>query len=205
MKNNTQKSERMRYLIANEAARIIVDQGDDNFGRARTKAAERLHCKDRHLLPDNSEIAQALEAYLQLYGGAEHESRQTELLGAAIQAMESLASFRPHLVGPILSGSATPHSPIQLHLYADYPEQLAVELLNRGIHYEEGDKELRFPNGEQRRYPVFRFLAGTNEMELTCFPAEELRSPPLSTIHNKPDAGAGIDKVRELLGARVGE
>lgn len=43
-------------MVAQETARIIVNQGIRDFGLAKKKAAERLGLRDRGSLPGNVEI-----------------------------------------------------------------------------------------------------------------------------------------------------
>ena len=99
-------SDRARLLLAQEAARIIVDQGIEDYRLAKTKAAERLGLSDRGSLPRNGEIEQALAEHLQLF---RHEAQATLLRSmrvAALAAMRLLAPFKPRLVGPVLAGTA---------------------------------------------------------------------------------------------------
>ena len=60
-------NDRARRMLAQEAARIIVEQGIQDFRVAKNKAAERLGLKDRGSLPGNSEIQQAVGEHLQLF------------------------------------------------------------------------------------------------------------------------------------------
>ncbi|MDH3545488.1 MAG: hypothetical protein OEN22_00210, partial [Gammaproteobacteria bacterium] len=94
---------RARLLLAQEAARIIVDQGIRDYRVAKTKAAERLGLNTRGALPGNAEIEQAVSEHLQLFGGESHLLFLRTMREAALSAMEMLASYSPRLVGPVLS------------------------------------------------------------------------------------------------------
>jgi hypothetical protein len=59
---------RARLVLAQEAARIIVEQGVQDFRLAKTKAAERLGMTDRGSLPGNSEIEVAVAEHLKIFG-----------------------------------------------------------------------------------------------------------------------------------------
>ena len=50
-------NDRARQLVAQEAARIIVDQGIQDFRIAKLKAADRLGLNKRGSLPGNREIS----------------------------------------------------------------------------------------------------------------------------------------------------
>ena len=49
-------NERARLVVAQEAARLIVDQGIRDYGLAKKKAAQRLGMSTRGSLPGNSEV-----------------------------------------------------------------------------------------------------------------------------------------------------
>jgi len=54
---------------------------------------------------------------------------------AALSAMEFLTRFSPRLVGPVLAGTTDDNSVINLHLFADSPEMIAMEIGDRGIQF----------------------------------------------------------------------
>ncbi len=192
-------SSKLRQRLAHEAARILAEQGGHDYRRAGRKAAERLRCHDRHLLPSNAEIEQALREYQQLYSGSEHEAGLRRLRTLALDAMEALREFSPRLVGPVLSGSADQFSPIVLHLFSDTPEQISFFLLDRKIPWRDGEKKIRYPDGSTSRQPQFRFQADDTEMELVWFPVEKLRQPVLGPLENEKEERASAAQVRQLL------
>ena len=61
-------SDRARQVLAQEAARIIVEQGIADFRVAKTKAAERLGMSTQSALPNNSEIETTASDHLLLFG-----------------------------------------------------------------------------------------------------------------------------------------
>src|SRR2546423_15455518 len=101
---------------------------------AKRKAAERLGVVDgAALLPKNSEIESALAEYQRLFGGASHLQALHAKRHAALSAMRYLREFSPRLVGPVLSGTATVHTEVQLHLFADRVESVTLKLLDGRI------------------------------------------------------------------------
>jgi len=68
-------TDRARTVLAQEAARIIVEQGISDYRLAKHKAAERLGMSERGSLPGNSEIEQAVADYQQLFLGDTMRSR----------------------------------------------------------------------------------------------------------------------------------
>ena len=55
-RKNSNGDNRARQVLAQEAARIIVDQGIRDYRVAKIKAAERLGLNTRGALPGNAEI-----------------------------------------------------------------------------------------------------------------------------------------------------
>jgi len=191
--------DRLRINIAYEAARIIQDLGQHDYNAARNKAAQRLGCKNRNRLPNNREIEQALLEYQHLFHADDQQLSVQQQRQLALEAMSNLQRFSPRLVGPALKGTADQHTPLQLHLFADCPEDLALFLMERGIPYREGEKTLLFPKGIKQKLPTFRFRSGETEVELVCFPTKSISQPPLSPIDQRPEQRASASQLRTLL------
>src|SRR5260221_2460135 len=96
----------MRARIAAAAARIMAEEGIDDFALAKRKAARRLGAADSEALPANDEIEAELRDYLALYQAEEHPERIIELRRVALAAMRALERFNPYLTGPVLAGLA---------------------------------------------------------------------------------------------------
>ncbi len=122
--------------MAQEAARIMAEHGVHDFLTAKRKAAERYGNPDDAAWPRNTEIEAALIEYQRLFAADTHGSRLQRQRSAALAAMRRLTRFEPRLVGPVLNGTATSHSDVQLHLFTDQPEIVGLELLDRGVEHE---------------------------------------------------------------------
>ena len=61
-KRSNPRAEQLRTALAQEAARIMSEQGIDDYGLAKRKAAERFGASDIAVLPKNTEIEAALAA-----------------------------------------------------------------------------------------------------------------------------------------------
>jgi hypothetical protein len=193
------QTDRLRANIANEAARIIHDSGQVDYSAARNKAAIRLGCKNRRSLPNNSEIEQALIDYQQLFHTSEQQQSAKQLRQLALEAMTSLEQFSPRLTGSALSGNVNQHSTLQLHLFSESPEQIALHLLNSGIPYQEAEKPILIKKGQKQRQPCFRFHSKETEVELIWFPSRSLGHSPLSSIDQKPEKRASINQLKKLM------
>ncbi|HEC15024.1 MAG TPA: hypothetical protein ENI99_00395 [Sedimenticola sp.] len=197
--NSTGRNTDLRQRIACEAARILADGACQDVQAARRKAAKRLGCKNRRLLPDHGEIEQALREHQRLFQGKLQPLALKKLRRLAAEAMAAMACFNPRLVGPVLTGTAGPHSKVQLHLFADTPEQVILFLLEQRIPWQDDEKTLCFKNGEKGSYPVCRFRAGDAEVELTLFPPEGLRRSPLGPLGDQPLQRASLGQLQELM------
>jgi len=188
-----------RKSIAELAARLMAEEGFTNHLDAKRKAAERLGIRREQEFPDNNEIEASLSHYQRLFlsqAQAEHiyNKRKT-----ALAAMQMLASFSPRLVGPVLSGTASEHSAITLHLFTDTPEEVSWRLTELAIPHELEARRQRQNVNSVVSYPCYRFMAGEAEVELVVFPHKELRQAPLSPLDGKPMRRADLAAVESLL------
>ncbi len=190
----------MRQAIAREAARLMIEQGHEDYGFAKRKAAERFGVTDLAVLPKNTEIEEALAEHQRLFVPETHAAELTSMRNTALEAMRLLAEFEPRLVGPLLSGTATAHNDITLHLFADTPETVAVRLLDRGIPYEFAERRFRMQRDEIEAFPVVRFTAGDHEVNATIFPLDGIRRAPPGPVDGRPMRRATVAEVEGLIG-----
>jgi hypothetical protein len=147
---------RLKILMAQESARIMVEEGVQDFRSAKRKAAIRLAVTDKAALPDNAEIEQALLDYQRLFHADRQALRLRGLRETALEVMLFLARFRPRLVGPVLSGTAGPHADIGLHLFADTPMDVLLFLMEHRIPFDTTEHRLKLGNGDPVCLPAFR-------------------------------------------------
>lgn len=193
------REEQTRQRIAEEAARIMATEGIRDFAAAKRKAVDHLGLAAQRSLPGNREIESALIAYQRLFRAHSQPQRLRELRETALKAMGLLESFRPRLVGSVLAGTADEHSPVNLHLFADTPEQVGMFLMDRRIPHELDERILRVRPERQERFPLYRFMAGDVVVELTVFPEKGLRQAPLSPVDGRPMERAPLGSVEALL------
>jgi hypothetical protein len=196
---HSKHTDRLRANLAYEAARIIEQLGRHDYNTARIKAAQRLGCKDQKRLPSNAEIEQALMEQQQLFHAVEQKDSMNHLRQLALDAMSNLGQFSPRLTGALLGGSANSHSPIQLHLFADSPEQIALFLMDRGIPYLEMDKYVSFTRGQKQRQPAFRFYMESTEVEIVWFPPDTMAHSPLSAIDQRPEKRVSVAQLENII------
>lgn len=189
-----------RYLLAQEAARIMAEEGIRDFRFAKHKAAERLGFDARSLhMPTNVEVEAALAERQRLFHADSQPGRLRKLRETAREAMRMLNGFDARLVGPVLSGTADRHAIIYLHVFSDPPEQVAIFLMEQHIPYDVSARKLKSGAGVQREYPVYRFVAGDTPVELTVFSVDGIREAPCSPVDGKPMRRASLRELDALL------
>ena len=181
----------------------MVEQGIRDFSLAKRKAAERVGAIHRQQLPDNNEIEHAVAEYLRIFYPDSQPKRLRHLRETALRAMKLLLRFEPRLVGPALKGTADQHSPVNLHLFAHQPEEVSWFLMEQRIPHDSSER--RYPGEPQRSYPLFSFMAGDVQVELTVFPIDGLRQAPKSPVDGRPIKRADMETVRKLLEEKVSE
>jgi hypothetical protein len=202
-KRHPARGENLRRALAQEAARLMAEHGIRDFLLAKRKAAERLGVIDgAALLPKNSEIEAALAEYQRLFGGASHLETLEAQRRAALAAMHYLREFAPRLVGPVLSGTATEHTEVQLHLFAERVESVTLKLLDGGIPHELTEKRIKLNPELVRPFPGVRFEIDDQPIEATVFPTDGIRQAPVSPVDGRPMRRADTGEVEALLERR---
>ena len=198
-RQQTNGGDRARRLLAQEAARIIVEQGIEDYRVAKIKAAERLGMSERGSLPGNAEIEKAVCEHLQLFGRELHVDLLRVLRQAALSAMEMLAPFSPRLVGPVLHGTASANSAVNLHVFADNAEMVAVQLQESSVQYRPFERRLKSRRDRAETFAAFRFTHGESDIEATVFPVDGVRQAPISPVDGKPMRRADMNAILKLL------
>ncbi len=201
-RKQTSETGRARQLVAQEAARIIVNHGVRDYRLAKRKAAERLGFNTRGSLPGNTDIEAAVAEHLHIFGGDSHEDHLRLMRVAALSTMELLASFTPRLVGPVLAGTADENSAINLHIFADSPEAVALELADIGLQFRPYELRLKSRRNQIENYAGFQFHHNNSLIEATVFPVDGIRQAPMSPIDGKPMRRIDSNGVQELLGGQ---
>ena len=199
MAKRSVRGDMMRQAIAREAARLMIEHGHEDYGIAKRKAAERFGVTELAVLPRNTEIEAALAEHHRLFDPEAHASSLSAKREVALQAMRLLADFEPRLVGPLLSGTATAHNDITLHLFADTPEAVAVRLMDLSIRHEVAERRFRTQRDEVEAFPALRFTAGGHEVNATIFPKDGIRQAPPGPVDGKPMRRATLTEVEVLL------
>jgi hypothetical protein len=194
--------DRARQCLAQEAARLIVEHGIRDYRVAKVKAAERLGINTRGSLPGNTEIESAVHNHLSLFGGESHADHLYLLRESALAAMEMLGAFSPRLVGPVLQGTADHNSAVNLHVFTDSPESVALELQAKGYTCKPYERRLRISRGKGAKPEMFagyEFCLDDAAIQATVFPVDGIRQSPISPVDGRPMKRADRKAVKALL------
>jgi len=197
-KEQKSKQQHIRTRIAAVAARIMAEDGVEDFAAAKRKAARQLGLAETQFLPNNEQIEVELRLYQSLYQGEEQRERLGFLRSQALAAMEQLAEFKPYLTGPVLRGTAGRYADIDLQVFADSGKELEVFLLNRNIPFQVS--EARHYSGNQMRVVSVLSLdwQGTPVRVCVYGSEDEHRSVKTSTL-GRPLERAGLEAVRAMV------
>jgi hypothetical protein len=197
-KDSKSKQQQMRARIAAAAARLMAEDGLEDFALAKRKAARQLGAEDTQSLPKNEEIETELRAYQSLYQGEEQRERIQYLRRQALDAMHLLERFRPYLAGPVLNGTAGRYSDIDLQLFTDDGKAVEHFLLSRNIAYDVSD-ERRFAGDQARAVSVLKVDWQGVSVNLAIYSLKEERGVLKASLAGRPIERAGIQAVTLLL------
>lgn len=197
-KDNRLKQQHMRSHIAAAAARIMAEDGIEDFALAKRKAARQLGADATHMLPDNSEVEEALRTHQSLYQEREQRERIRHLRRSALSAMNALSAWRPHLCGSVLKGTAGRYSAIDLQLFTDDGKSIELYFLNHDIRYEVSEQQ-RQVGGQLRVVTVLKLDWEGAPLSLAIHPANDERIAMKAAGTGRLLERAGIGRVQELL------
>lgn len=188
----------MRARIAAAAARIMAEDGVDDFALAKRKAARQLGASDTEALPRNDEIEAELRAYRALYQPEEHASRIGELRSIALDAMRALERFNPYLTGPVLKGTAGPYAEIELQLFPESAKEVEIFLLERRLAYSTHEGR-RFSGERAHAMSVFSLEWRDTPLKLAVFDPRDERVALKTSQAGRVMDRAAIAEVEALL------
>ena len=187
-----------RLAVCEEAARIMDQQGIRDFQMAKTKAAQRLGLGSRFPLPSNREIEEILRQRLRLFNAEYQADRGSTLWCAAAAIMAAFSRYEPRLVGALLRGVVTEKTPVELHLFADTPEEIVGSFELHAMPYEIFEKRVRFRRKRYTFIQAFRFARGDVGVEVLVFGRKDIREAPLCPVDGQPMQRIALRRVREI-------
>jgi hypothetical protein len=192
-------SDKLRRQITFEAARLMYLRQEEEYFRAKLKAAQNL-CRGwvpASQLPSNAEIRDELQRFVWLHEGHHRNSQLREMRLVAWQMLLLLQRFQPRLIGSTLTGHVRAGSDIDLHVFSDSvaavtqtldAAQLPYLLERKEVH-QAGASQTYTHLHVQARFPV----------ELTVYSFAQRQMTFRSSITGKPIEAASLRQFRQLL------
>jgi hypothetical protein len=121
--------------IAATAARLVVEEGLE-YGPAKRRAVRDLGLSSRSALPNNDEVESEVRDYIALFCADTQPRELLALRMLALEWMERMSAFRPHIGGSVWHGTATRLSDIYIQMFCDDSKAAEIALIDHHVDYE---------------------------------------------------------------------
>lgn len=192
------RQRQLREQIAQLAARLIAEDGIDDWGLAKKKAARTLGLTEAHCLPTNAELEAALLEYQRIFDEEGQREELHWLRSQALDLMDLFERFHPHLVGPVLSGAIGKYPTIHLHLFTDDEKAIEWFLLKEAIPYDPSQRRV-FIGGAASTVPCFELNVEGTDVHLVQFITADRHQPVRLSAEGRPMARAGRASLASKL------
>lgn len=197
----------LRQLIAQQAARMMAEDGIHDFAYAKKKAGRQLGVSENSVLPSNAEIEEEIKLYHEIYTADEQLALLVQLRKSALATMQLFQHFNPHLVGSVLDGSAGKFAQTDIHLFADSAKEVEIFILNQQIPYESSEKSFRLSdkpskdkkNKVRKTVPTFTLETEFGLQKLSVFEFDDMRVSTKRTSDGSKTERANIDDLQQLM------
>ena len=189
----------LNTLLVRECANLMYHEGVTQYFEAKKIAAKRICKKGNQYFPSNAEISDAV--YQLSLQDKEFDRDQTlfKMRLKALDMMELLDTFSPHLIGSVNTGKIKRTSDIDIHVFCDDIELLRTFLDDSNILFEQHEVMIMRNN----RPTLYQHIYITNEfdIELSVYPINDLRVTTKSSTDGKPIKRLSKRKLVSLLEA----
>ena len=121
--------------IAAVAARLVVEEGLE-YGPAKRRALREMGLSARTALPHNDDVEAEVRDYIALFCADTQPTELRALRQLALEWMERMEAFRPHVGGAVWHGTATRLSDIYIQLFCDDSKSAEIALIDHHVDYE---------------------------------------------------------------------
>lgn len=202
-----ENQDHIRQMIAQQAARMMAEDGINDFAYAKKKAGKQLGVSEASVLPTNAEIEEEIRLYHEIYNADEQPLELEKLRKAALITMQLFERFNPHLTGSVLDGTAGKFAQTNIHLFADSAKEVEMFLLNMQIPFESSEKSYRLsdkPSKDKKEkvrktVPVFTLETELGVQKLSVFDVDDLRISTKRTVDGSNAERADINDLQALL------
>jgi hypothetical protein len=197
----------IRQMIAQQAARMMAEDGINDFAYAKKKAGKQLGVSENSVLPTNAEIEEEIRLYHNIYNADEQPLELAKLRKAALMTMQLFERFNPHLTGSVLDGTAGKFSQTNIHLFADSAKDVEIFLLSQQIPFDSSEKSYRVsdkPSKDKKEkvrktVPVFTLETELGLQKISVFDVDDMRVAVKRTVDGGNAERADILDLKALL------
>jgi len=188
----------LRRVVCEETAKIVIDEGIRDYQHAKLKACERLSVNPDQVMPANIEIEQAVATRLRIFDGVAHDLRYRQRLQIAVELMDEFDDFHPRVNGDSIN-TPTECSALELHTFADTPEEVYLFLHERDTPFHDKDKRFRFNHATWRQIPAVSFIVDEVSVDVCIFRNDRRGEIPRSQIDGNAMTRLKKKRLQELL------
>ena len=178
---------------------MLYRREESEYYRAKLKAARQIYkgwVKPADL-PSNSEIRDQVQSFARMYEGERRDEDLRDMRIEALRLMRLLARFRPRLIGSVLTGHVRKGSDIDLNVFSDSHQAVAILLEDEGVLLEIERKMVR-KQGEERVYTHIH-IKDRFPIEITVYPSNMAHDVQKCSITGKAIQRAGIAGLEQLF------
>lgn len=205
-KESAGRQSQLRQLVAQQAARMMAEDGVSDYGYAKKKAGRQLGVVDANCLPSNAEIEEEIRLFHDIYNSDDQPEALRLLRQDALTTMQIFARFNPHLTGSVLDGTAGQYAETHIHLFADSAKEVEIFLLNQQIPYDSNDKSYRVrdrkagsKNSERMKVPMFTLEGLNGLIKLSVFEFDDIRFSTKSVVSGGNAERLDTEGLKALL------
>lgn len=203
-----ENTDHIRQMIAQQAARMMAEDGVHDYAYAKKKAGRQLGFSENSVLPTNAEIEEEIRLYHEIYNADEQPTELERLRKAALMTMQLFERFNPRLTGSVLDGTAGKFAQTEIHLFADSAKEIEIFLLSQQIPFESSEKSYRIsdkPSKDKKEkvrktVPVFTLETELGLQKISVFEFDDLRVATKKTSDGSNAERADIAELKELIG-----
>jgi len=189
--------ERLRDIVAREAAMLLYTMQEREYKQAKEHAARVLGAR---ILPSNMEVARWLDRISDEYEGPSRRVRLIEMRREALRIMEALEDFNPKLVGSVWRGTANRNSDIDIVAFSEDVNVVIDRLRHLGVGAVRVEEVPVVKRGERRGGShIYLKLESGYEVEITVRSPEEVDREEICEIYGDPVRGLSCEELRRVL------
>ena len=200
-----QRTSLLRQSIAREAARLMYDEGVDQYFNAKRLAAKRLFGRSgakkiRHRpqdLPSNGEIQAELKELITLMEDEYSQLRLFAMRVIALETMNTLEPFKPRLIGSVSTGHVRNGSDIDLHVFTDNIEDIEAYVHYLGWRFETRQVTIQVA-GKYKDYTHI-YYERVFPIELSVYTNNEIRVTHRSSTDGKPIVRVKPSALKQII------